>query len=91
MDKKTVIAFNVCYAAVTTEAQKQLVNDLLFIWGKLEPAAKKNPALLRRGVLFGMALQSHIEAGNIALPEVRAKRKDKATTEQQEPGQTTSF
>ena len=80
MDKSTVIAFNTAYAAEPTEAEKQLVNDLLSVWGKLEPAAKKNPALLRRGVLFGMALQSHIAAGKIALPEVRAKRKEKTAT-----------
>lgn len=80
MDKNTVIAFNTAYAAEPTEAEKQLVNDMLNIWGKLEATAGRNPSNYRRGVLFGLALQKAIAAGEIILPEVRAKRKEKTAT-----------
>ena len=86
MDKKTVIAFNKAFAAEPTERELQLVNDLLTVWGKLEPTAGRNPAIYRKGVIFGMALQKGIETGEITLPEARAKRKAKAQTEQQETG-----
>ena len=86
MDKRTVIAFNTAYATEPTEPEKQLVNDMLNIWGKLEPTAGKSPAMYRRGILFGIALQKAIAAGEIMLPEAKPKRKNKATTNQQEPG-----
>lgn len=75
MDKRTVIAFNTAYATEPTETELQFVNELLAIWGKLEPNAGKNPSIYRRGVLFGMALQKAITAGNISLPAIRQKRK----------------
>lgn len=88
MDKRIVIAFNKAYATEPTERELQLVNDLLNVWGKLEPTAGKSPATYRRGVLFGMALQKALTAGEIVLPEPKPKRKAKATTAGQEPGQT---
>ena len=90
MDKRTVIAFNKAFAAEPTEQEKQLVNEMLTIWGKFEMTAGKSPAIYRKGILFGMALQQAIAAGEIILPEVKAKRKAKTTTEQQEPEGTTS-
>ena len=86
MDKRTVIAFNTAYGTEPAETELQLVNDLLNLWGKLEPGAGKTPAIYRKGILFGMALQKHIDAGKIVLPEAKPKRKNKATTNQQEPG-----
>ena len=86
MDKRTVIAFNQAYATEPAERELQFVNDLLTVWGKLEPTAGKNPSIYRRGVLFGMALQKGIDAGKIPLPEAKPKRKNKATTNQQKPG-----
>ena len=86
MDKRIVIAFNKAYAQEPTERELQFVNDLLTVWGKLEPTAGKSPAIYRRGVLFGIALQKAIDAGEIVLPEARPKRKAKAQTNQQEPG-----
>ena len=80
MDRKTVLAFYLAYAAEPTEPEKKLVNDLLTVWGKQEPAAAKNPAMFRKGVIFGMKLQQAIAAGEIVLPEVRAKRKEKTAT-----------
>lgn len=75
MDKRIVIAFNQAYAAEPTERELQFVNDLLTVWGKLEAPAGKSPAAYRRGVLFGMALQKAITAGNISLPEAKQRRK----------------
>ena len=86
MDKRTVIAFNKAYAQEPTEREKQFVESLLNVWGKLEPTAGKSPAIYRRGVLFGMALQKGIDAGEIVLPEAKAKRKTKTESKQQEPG-----
>lgn len=94
MDKRIVIAFNQAYATEPTAKELQLVNDLLTVWGKLEPTAGKTPAVYRKGILFGMALQKHIDAGGILLPEVRARRKGNAkenTTERQEPERTTNI
>lgn len=71
MDKKTVLAFNAAYAAEPTKEEAQLVNDLLSVWAKLEPAAKKHPAIIKRGVFFGMAIQKAIAAGAVALPKSR--------------------
>lgn len=90
MDKRTVIAFNKAYAAEATEQEKQFVSDLLTVWGKLESTAGKNPATYRKGVLFGMALQKALTAGEIIMPEARPKRKAKTTAAGQEPGQETS-
>ena len=86
MDKRTVIAFNTAYATEPTEKELQFVNDLLNVWGKLEPGAAKTPSVYRKGILFGMALQKRIDAGEILLPEAKPKRKNKATASQQEPG-----
>ena len=86
MDKRTVIAFNTAYATEPTERELQFVNDLLTVWGKLEPTAGKSPAIYRKGVLFGIALQKGIDAGKITLPEARTKRKPRTQTNQQEPG-----
>ena len=86
MDRRTVIAFNRTYAAEPTAEERQLVGDLLAVWGKLEPTAAKHPAMYRQGVLFGMALQKAIAAGEVELLPVRRKRNGTAT-EQTEPGQ----
>ena len=75
MDKKLFMAFNAAYTAEPTAEETQLVNDLLLVWGKFEPCAAKNPALIRRGVLFGMQLQKSIAAGSVVPLPVRAKRK----------------
>ena len=77
MDRRTVIAFNVAYASEPTEQERQLVNELLTVWGRFEPAAAKSPAIYRKGIFFGMALAQAIAAGKVFLPEVKAKRKDK--------------
>lgn len=86
MDKSTVIAFNTAYAAEPTEQEKQLVNDMLLVWGKLEPTAGKSPAMYRRGMLFGIALQKAVAAGEIILPKVKERRKEKTAAEQRETG-----
>ena len=82
MDRRLVLSFNAAYAAEATPEEEQLINDMLLIWGKLEPAAAKSPALLRKGCRFGMQLQKAITAGQIIIPPVRAKRQ--ATKPQRE-------
>lgn len=84
MDRRTVIAFNTVYAAEPTDREKQLVNELLAVWGRFETAAAKTPAIYRKGIFFGLALQKALTAGRVLLPEVKAKRKDKTEPEQLE-------
>ena len=51
-----------------TPRLKELVNDMLNIWGKLEPTAGRNPSNYRRGVLFGIALQNVPEGMVVIAP-----------------------
>lgn len=74
MNKKQVLAFNQAYSYEPTAAESQLVTELLTVWGKLEPAASKNPALIRKGIVFGLGLAAALEAGTVALPPVRVKK-----------------
>lgn len=87
MDKRTILAFNQAYATEPTEQERQFVESLITVWGKLEPGAGKNPAIYRKGILFGMAVQKGIDAGEISFPEAKPKRKAKTVTERQEMGQ----
>ena len=75
MDRTLFLQFNKAYATEATPEETQLVNDLLNVWGKLETTAAKNPAMYRRGILFGLALQKGIDAGEIVLKPVRKSRK----------------
>ncbi len=75
MDKGMVVAFNEAYATEVTAEEKQLVSDVLAVWGKLDATAAKNPALLRRGIVFGIGLQKSLTAGKIVLRPVRPSRK----------------
>ena len=74
MDRSMVIDFNRAYSMEATPEERQLVTDLLTVWGKFEAAAGKNPALIRKGILYGMALQKLIAAGEIAIRPIRGKR-----------------
>lgn len=87
MDRTLFLQFNRAYSTEATPEEKQLANDLLTVWGKLEATAGKNPAMYRRGILFGMALQKGIASGDIVLKPVRKNRKAKAGAELPEPGQ----
>lgn len=74
MDRSLVIDFNRAYSMEATPEEKQLVNDMLSVWVKLEPAASRNLSLLRKGILYGMALQKGITAGQIRIRPLREKR-----------------
>ena len=86
MDRTLFLDFNKAFATEATAEEKQLVNDLLTVWAKLEPGAGRNPAIYRRAILFGIGLQKGITTGEIHLRPARAKRKAKTQTEQQETG-----
>lgn len=73
MNKNTVITFNKAFAFEPTKQEAQLINDMLAVWGKLEPNVGKTPATIRKGIIFGMGLASALAAGEIVLPEVREK------------------
>ena len=72
MDRTLFLDFNKAFAAEPTEQETQLVNNMLHIWGKLEPAAGRNPSNYRRGIIFGLALQKGIAAGEIKLRPVKS-------------------
>lgn len=74
MDRRIVINFNKAYSMEATPEERQLVTDLLTVWSKFETAAAKNPALIRKGILYGMALQKLIAAGEVSFRPVRGKR-----------------
>ena len=74
MDRRIVIDFNKAYGMEATPEERQLVTDLLTVWGKFETAAAKNPALIRKGILYGMALQKLIAAGEVSFRPIRGKR-----------------
>ena len=92
MDRTLFLDFNKAYGTEATAEEKQLVNDLLNLWGKLEPTAGRNPAFYRRGILFGMALQKGIDSGEIKLRKVRASRKANKPQDktQESAGETTA-
>ncbi len=74
-DRRLVIDFNTAYATDATPEEEQLVNELLTVWGKLEPAAAKSPAAYRKGILFGLALQKAIAAGQIQIRPLKGNSK----------------
>ena len=73
MNKTTVVSFNVAYSKEASQDEKQFVNELLSVWGKVEPAVAKNPSLMRKGIVFGMNLQKAIAEGVVTMPTPRAK------------------
>ena len=90
MDRRIVIDFNKAYGMEATPEERQLVTDLLTVWGKFETAAAKNPALIRKGILYGMALQKLIAAGEVSIRPLREKRqgtKPEAQAEKTTPEQ----
>lgn len=74
MNRNTVTSFNLAYSYEPTGEVTQLIGDLLTVWGKLEPAAAKNPALIRKGIIFGLGLAEAIQKGEIKPEPLRAKR-----------------
>ena len=64
MNKQAVRVFNEAYGYEPTEKEKATVKDMLAVWGKMEKSASRNPALLRKGIVFGMGLALALLAGN---------------------------
>ncbi len=86
-NKKTVLRFNEVYAAEPGETEKKIAEEMINVWGKFEPGVAKNPALIRKGVLFGISLARQIWKERA---EERKRLQDKATAEaskQQQPVQ----
>lgn len=79
MNKTQVQNFNKAFTFEPTEQEAQLITDTLAVWAKLEPSTAKTPALIRKGVVFGMGLAAALAAGEIALPPVKKKAAGKRT------------
>lgn len=79
MLKSQVNNFNQAFSFEPTKEQAQLVSDMLAVWAKLDTAASKTPATLRKGILFGLGLAEGLAAGKISLPPVKEKAAKKAT------------
>ena len=86
MKKTQMNYFLTAYSHEATPGELSLIGDMMAVWAKLDPTARKNPAIYRRGILFGMALQQAITAGKVMLPEAKTKRQAKTATELQERG-----
>lgn len=74
MDRSLVVDFNTAFIGEATAEEKQLINELVNVWGKIDLTVAKNPAIFRRGILFGMSMQKAIARGKISLRPVREKR-----------------
>lgn len=79
MNKTQVQNFNKAYSYEPTEQEAQLISDTLAVWQKLEPAAAKAPATIRKGIVFGLGLAAAVSRGEITLPTVKAKAAGKRT------------
>lgn len=64
MNKKAVKLFYEAYGYEPTEQEQATVKDMLAVWGKMEKTASRNPAILRKGIVFGMGLALSLLAGN---------------------------
>lgn len=79
MDRSLVVDFNTAYVEEATPEEEQLVNELVKVWGKIDLSVAKNPAIFRRGILFGMSMQKAIARGKISLRPIREKRTKNTT------------
>ena len=84
MKRTQVTNFNTAYSYEPSSEMKQLIDDLLTVWGKLEPAAAKNPALIRKGVIFGLGLAKAVQRGQITPEPLRGKRITRRAAKQTE-------
>lgn len=75
MDRNSIVSFNKAFAVEATDKEKQIVNEMLTVWGKFDPAVAKSPAMFRKGILFGLVLEKAVASGEIVLSDVRASRK----------------
>ncbi len=73
MNKKQVLDFNRAFSYEPTEAEGLLISNMMAVWGKLEPATRKTPSAIRKGILFGMGLMQALKTGDVSLPPVKEK------------------
>ena len=64
MNKEAVKVFYKAYGYEPTEMEKATVKDMLALWAKLEKSASRNPAILRKGIVFGLGLAFSLMAEN---------------------------
>ena len=81
MRKQAINYFNIAFTADHEDIERELVEEMIFVWSKIDPAARRRPATFRKAILFGMNLQQGIDAGVIDYPEPKEKSKRNATTE----------
>ena len=65
MKKQIVLDFYRVFGYEPTDEVKNLINELLGVWGKFDKQVAKNPALVRKSVLFGIGLSEEMLEGNI--------------------------
>lgn len=56
MNKKTVMTFYQAYGYEPNKETEQVIKDVLAVWAKTDKHVAKSPALLKKGVVFGMGL-----------------------------------
>ena len=64
MNKKTVKMFYEAYGYEPTESEQTTIKDMMGIWAKMEKSVAKNPAILRKGIVFGLGLAISLLAEN---------------------------
>lgn len=56
MNKKTVMKFYQAYGYEPSQETEKVIKDVLAVWAKTDKNVAKSPALLRKGVVFGLGL-----------------------------------
>ena len=56
MNKKTVMRFYQAYGYEPSQETDKAIRDVLAVWAKTDRTVAKSPALLRKGIVFGMGL-----------------------------------
>ena len=74
MDKYLVVDFNTAYGRELTAEEEQTVTDMLGVWGKLEASVAKSPALVKKGIVFGLGLAAGVQRGSIKMRKPRPKK-----------------
>ena len=80
MDKRIVMDFYLAFAYDADSQTKAIIEDVLAAWCKMDRGVSKNPALVRKGIVFGIGLAEGLRSGKI-----RQRRTVKPAAEPRQP------
>ena len=88
MKKQIMLDFYRVFGYEPTAEVKNLINELLGVWGKFDKQVAKNPALVRKSIWLGISLADEMRKGNIK-PRASVKPTEEKTVTMRE--QMTNF